>query len=1139
MSSTFNITPPTPGHTLTVSNLPGCSQALLLAQWAKSYAQPFIVICPDLNSAHRLERELGVLGTVPVFLFPDWETLPYEHFSPHPDIISERLSTLYNLQNLKQGIVILPITTLLQQVVPPSYLEQQYFVHKVGEQQDFEAFKNKLLRQGYIGVPEVQQHGEMSVRGSIIDIYPMGSALPIRMDFDDNVIDSLRYFEVDTQKTTTKVDDIQLLPAREYPLSETAITHFRSAWRACFESDPSKSPVYQQISQGLGAQGVEYYLPLFFEKMAQLWDYFPTQSIIVLEEQLTITADSFWKSLKERYEARTWDITYPPLPPEQLYTPVDQVWAALKQFGKIQFSAQEKGMTFNFQGLPDLSVTTKEHPLKKLQDFLATQTIPVLFLAESLGRLEVLKELLAKSELYPKTYPNIQDFWATPDRYGIAQGNLEAGLVVIGEWIVICEADLYGSRIMQRRRRKSVRKTTPLEDGIRSLAELEIGAPIVHINHGVGRYAGLIELPVEGRTQEFMVIHYAKEDKLYVPVMSLNLVSRYSNGGITETAPLHQLGTPTWDKAKQKALEKARDTAAELLELYSKRAAKPGNAFNLDKEAYFEFSNTFKFEETADQTRAITEVLEDLQRPTPMDRLVCGDVGFGKTEVALRAAFVAIQNGKQVAVLVPTTLLAQQHFETFRDRLVGFPFKVEVLSRFRSAKETTEVLAGLAKGTVDLVIGTHKLLQPSIKFKNLGLLIIDEEHRFGVHHKEKLKALRAEVDILTLTATPIPRTLNMALGNIRDLSIITTPPLKRLAIKTFIREYDEQVIQEAIFRELLRGGQVYYLHNDVQDMENTAARLQNLVPQARIGIAHGQMRERDLESVMSDFYHQRFSVLVCSTIIETGIDIPSANTILIERADNFGLAQLHQLRGRVGRSHHQAYAYLLTPRDKKLTGDATKRLEALESATALGSGFVIASQDLEIRGAGELLGDAQSGNINSIGFALYMELLQKTVKALQEGKGRIDFDSLTPQTEIDLKIATLFPHTYVPDVHTRLVLYKRLSQVTNNQELRDLQIELIDRFGGLPEPTQHLLQVTTLRLQAEVLGIQKIEAHAKGGKFIFNQQPQVSIEKLIGLIQQSPQVYKLHGGHTLQFQTALTAPVERLKFIETLLEKLN
>ncbi|MBC9251366.1 transcription-repair coupling factor [Pseudomonas alcaligenes] len=1123
-------------------NLPGAALSLAIAE-AASAAQRFtLLLTADSQSAERLQEELAFFAPdLPVLHFPDWETLPYDLFSPHQDIISQRIAALYRLPQLKHGVLVVPVSTALHRLAPTRFLLGSGLLLDVGQKLDVEEMRARLEAAGYRCVDTVYEHGEFTVRGALIDLFPMGSETPFRIDLFDDEIETLRTFDPETQRSVDKVESIRLLPAREFPLDKKSVTDFRGRFRERFDVDFRRCPIYQDLSTGITPAGIEYYLPLFFEESATLFDYLPGDTQVFSLPGIEKAAEQFWNDARNRYEERKVDPERPLLPPADLFLPVEDCFARLKSWPRVVISQDdvEPGVgheRFDARTLPDLAIQAKaSEPLAALRRFIEEYPGRVLFCAESAGRREVLLELLARLKLKPLEVAGWPEFTASKERLAICIAPLDEGLLLDG-LALVAESPLFGQRVMQRRRREKSRDGG--DNVIKNLTELREGAPVVHIDHGVGRYLGLVTMEFDGQAAEFLALMYAEEAKLYVPVASLHLIARYT-GSDDALAPLHRLGSETWQKAKRKAAEQVRDVAAELLDIYARRAAREGYAFKDPLADYATFSAGFPFEETPDQQNAIDAVREDMLAAKPMDRLVCGDVGFGKTEVAMRAAFIAVHSGRQVAVLVPTTLLAQQHYNSFRDRFADWPVTVEVMSRFKSAKEVDEAVAKLAEGKIDIVIGTHKLLQDDVRFKNLGLAIIDEEHRFGVRQKEQLKALRSEVDILTLTATPIPRTLNMAVSGMRDLSIIATPPARRLSVRTFVMEQNNPTIKEALLRELLRGGQVYYLHNDVKTIEKCAADLAELVPEARIGIGHGQMRERDLEQVMSDFYHKRFNVLIASTIIETGIDVPSANTIIIERADKFGLAQLHQLRGRVGRSHHQAYAYLLTPPRKQMTDDAQKRLEAIANAQDLGAGFVLATHDLEIRGAGELLGDGQSGQIQAVGFTLYMEMLERAVKAIRKGEQPNLDQPLGGGPEINLRVPALIPEDYLPDVHARLILYKRIANAADEDGLKELQVEMIDRFGLLPEATKNLVRITLLKLQAEKLGIKKIDAGPQGGRIEFAGDTCVDPMVLIKLIQGQPNRYKFEGATLFKFQVPMERPEERFNTLEALLERLT
>lgn len=1125
-------------HKILGNVLPG-ADALAISEISEQNQNLTVVVTPDTRSAVRLSRVLSELSSQNVCLFPDWETLPYDTFSPHQEIISSRLSALFHLQNAKKGIFLLPISTLMQRLCPPQYLQHNVLLIKKGDRLVIDKMRLQLEAAGYRAVEQVLEHGEYAVRGALLDLFPMGSAVPFRLDFFDDEIDSIRTFDVDTQRTLDEINSINLLPAHEFPTDDKGIEFFRAQFRETFgeiRRDPEH--IYQQISKGTLISGIEYWQPLFFAEMATLFDYLPEQTLFVDMENNQMQGERFYQDAKQRYEQRKMDPMRPLLSPEKLWLNVDEVNRRLKSYPRITFKAEKvrssvRQKNLPVAALPEVTIQSQQkEPLGQLRQFIEHFKGNLLFSVETEGRRETLLDLLSPLKLKPKQIQSLEQI--ENEKFSLLVSSLEQGFIIEQSLpvAIIGEANLLGERVQQRSRDK--RKTINPDTLVRNLAELKIGQPVVHLDHGVGRYGGLITLDTGGIKAEYLLLNYANESKLYVPVTSLHLISRYV-GGSDESAPLHKLGNEAWAKSRQKAAEKIRDVAAELLDVYAQSEAKKGFAFKYDREEFQQFSATFPFEETYDQEMAINAVISDMCQPKAMDRLVCGDVGFGKTEVAMRAAFLAVMNHKQVAVLVPTILLAQQHYENFKDRFANLPVNVEVLSRFKTAKEQKQILENLAEGKVDILIGTHKLIQSDVKFNDLGLLIIDEEHRFGVGQKEKIKQLRANIDILTLTATPIPRTLNMAMNGIRDLSIISTPPARRLSIKTFVRQNDDLVVREAILREILRGGQVYYLHNDVASIENTAEKLTALVPEARVIVGHGQMRERELERVMSDFYHQRYNVLVCSTIIETGIDVPTANTIIIERADHFGLAQLHQLRGRVGRSHHQAYAYLLTPPPKMMTKDAERRLDALENLDNLGAGFILATHDLEIRGAGELLGNEQSGQIESIGFSLYMELLDAAVKALKEGREPSLEELTQQQADIELRVPALLPDDYLGDVNMRLSFYKRIAAAESKAELDELKVELIDRFGLLPDATENLLQITELRLLVEPLNVVRIDAGTQGGFIEFSAKAQVNPDKFIQLIQKEPIVYRFDGPFKFKFMKDLSDNKVRLEFVVDLL----
>ncbi|MCU4329591.1 transcription-repair coupling factor [Acinetobacter pittii] len=1126
-----------------VGSLLGSSAALLFKEIAVQHSSLLVVVARNNQHVAQLESELEFYGIKPT-IFPDWEILPYDRLSPHQDIVSERLAILSNMP--QKGVLLISASTLAQRVAPYSWVLGEHFDIRVGQKFDLEQQKLRLVQAGYHLVDTVYDHGEFAVRGSIMDIFASGQDAPIRIDLFDDEIDTLKFFDPETQRTTTTLKSFTVLPAKEFPLKE-ARSIFRDRYSELFPTaNPKKNPIYQDVLDGIASPGIEFYLPLFFDKthmqsQSTLTTYFPKNCIVITNNDIDIDLTSFWKEVFRRYEDRRHNADQPILPPDELFIAPNNLLSALNQFPRMLVSAEaveEKAGALNLkvEQPPKLPVDPKkDKPFAIVKKYIDEANHPVLLVAESAGRRESLRDGLRASLGDIPSVDSFEQFQKSQFAIAITNAPLDRGLLLTDELSVISENQLYEHRVVQRRRKRQ--QEVSEEFLIRSLTELSIGAPVVHIDHGVGRYAGLITLAIEGQDYEFLQLDYAEEAKVYVPVTNLHLISRYS-GGDPDLAPLHKIGTDAWSKAKRKALEQIHDVAAELLHIQARRQSKPGFGFEVDQSLYMQFASGFAYEETLDQANAIEATLYDMQQAKPMDRLVCGDVGFGKTEVAMRAAFVAVQNGKQVAVLVPTTLLAQQHYESFKDRFADWPVRIEVLSRFGSNKTHTKNIEDLAEGKVDIVVGTHKLLQENVQFKDLGLMVVDEEHRFGVRDKERIKALRADVDMLTLTATPIPRTLNMAFSGMRDLSIIATPPARRLAVKTFVQEHTEASIKEAILRELLRGGQVYFLHNEVDTIERAAENIRVLVPEARVAVAHGQMRERELEQVMQQFYHKEYNVLVCSTIIETGIDVPNANTILIERADKLGLAQLHQLRGRVGRSHHQAYAYLLVPSIKHLKGDAEKRLDAIQRASTLGAGFMLATEDLEIRGAGELLGEQQSGSMQAIGYSLYMEMLEKATKAIQQGKTP-NFDApLSLTAEINLHIPALIPDEYLGDVHQRLLFYKRISNTDTQEKLDNIRMELIDRFGVPPQSVKHLFSVHQIRLKAEQLGITKIDINTQGGNIEFSPDTPVQAITIIQLMQKHPTYYRMEGGQRLKVMVQLEEQEKRIQFINDLLAKL-
>jgi len=1133
-----------PGKRFALPRPPGSADALLLARLAereKAAGRPTAIVTSGAGDAQRLLDELVFFAPdLRVCLFPDWETLPYDTFSPHQDLISERLATLWSISQGEADVVIVPATTALYRVAPPSFLAG-YTFHFADKQKLQESkLKAQLTLAGYNHVTQVVSPGEYAVRGGLIDLFPMGSAVPYRVDLFDDEIDSIRTFDPDSQRSLYPVPEVRLLPGREFPMDDEARARFRSRWRELLEGDPTKSRIYKDMGNGVATAGIEYYLPLFFDETATVFDYLGTQATLVLHGDLEPAFQRFWQDTRDRHRLLQGDPERPILPPETLFLTIEQFYARANEQAQLALrpGTQDVADSALFQKLPDIAVVRgAEEPLARFKQHLASTTERTLLLAESAGRRESLLDFFRASHLSPPAFDSLAEFQASDEKLGIATAALTEGFRWIEEAIdFVTETELFAAGPTTRRRKKQ-EQVSDVEALIKDLSELNVGDPVVHAQHGIGRYKGLVNLDLGQGNTEFLHLEYADKATLYVPVSQLHQISRYT-GVSADEAPLHKLGSGQWEKARRKAAEQVRDTAAELLNIYARRAAREGHAFRFSPQDYETFANDFGFEETADQNAAIHAVIQDMISPQPMDRLVCGDVGFGKTEVALRAAFIAVTGGKQVAFLAPTTLLAEQHYQTLVDRFSKWPVKVAEMSRFRSQKEITAAAKGLADGSVDIVVGTHKLLSNTIKFKNLGLLIIDEEHRFGVRHKEAMKALRAEVDVLTLTATPIPRTLGMALEGLRDLSVIATAPQRRLAIKTFVRNEGNGVVREAVLRELKRGGQVYFLHNEVETIENRRERLEHLLPEARIAVAHGQMPERELERVMRDFVAQRFNVLLCSTIIETGIDVPTANTIVISRADKFGLAQLHQLRGRVGRSHHQAYAYLMVPDLESLTKQAAQRLDAIQQMEELGSGFYLAMHDLEIRGAGEVLGENQSGNMLEVGFQLYNEMLSEAVKSLKAGKEPDLLAPLSATTEINLHAPALLPEDYCGDVHLRLSFYKKLATAKNTDQIDSLLEEIVDRFGKLPPQAQNLVDVHRLRVLARPYGVVKVDAAPGVTNISFRPNPPIDSLRIIELVQKNRHI-KLAGNEKLRIERELKEPKDRAQMVRDVLRSLG
>jgi transcription-repair coupling factor (superfamily II helicase) len=1106
--------------------LAGSSDALALTRLAAE-SRPLAVLAANALDAARLLEEIAWFAAemrpqLRACLLPDWETLPYDSFSPHHDLVSERLATLYRIQRGEFDVVIVPVVTALVRLCPPAYLAAYTFFLRQGERLDAEALRRQLALAGYSAVTQVVTPGEFCFRGGIVDLFPMGSAVPYRLDLDDDLVETIRTFDVDSQRTLYSVKEVRLLPAREFPMDEDGRSKFRGRWRELFEGDPSKRRLYKDVSNGVPAAGVEYYLPLFFDQLATVFDYLPADATLAFHHDVAGAVTAFWQDAQSRYKMLGGDPDRPLLPPAQLFLPAEEFHARAKSFARIdllEIAEVAPQQHFTSVPLPPLAVDRRAHdPVAALKTFVAGAGLRVLLSAESAGRRETMLAYFADYGLRPLVLNSYEEFAKAENPFSITVSPLSNGFIVPAEgWAVVTEAELYAGTA--RRKSRGAKAQSSVEGMLRDLSELKVGDPVVHVQHGIGRYGGLVNLDLGEGMTEFLLLQYDGGDKLYVPVSQLEVISRYS-GAQPEDAPLHKLGSGQWDKARARAAKQVRDTAAELLDLYAKRAARLGHAFDVKQHDLEAFADGFGFEETPDQAAAIAAVVGDMTAGKPMDRLICGDVGFGKTEVALRAAFVAVADRKQVAILCPTTLLAEQHFQTFTDRFADWPVRIAELSRFKNSKEISSTTEKLVTGDIDIVIGTHKLLSKGIKFRRLGLAIIDEEHRFGVHQKEALKRLRAEVDVLTLTATPIPRTLALSLEGLRDFSVIATAPERRLAIKTFVSAHSDGLIREAVLRELRRGGQVYYLHNEVETIENAHDRLARLLPEARLAVAHGQMRERELERVMREFTQQRTNVLLCSTIIETGIDNPNANTMVIHRADKFGLAQLHQLRGRVGRSHHQAYAYLLIPSEESLGKQAKKRLEAIQMMEELGSGFYLAMHDLEIRGAGEVLGASQSGQIQEVGFDLYSRMLERAVRALKDGKA-IDLDqALDGAAEVKLHVPALLPETYCDDVHERLTLYKRLANCKTQEELDHMHEELIDRFGLLPEPAKVLLESHRLRLLAAPLGVTRVDATHETLQLQFANDAPVERAKVIALVQKRKNL-RLAGPDRLRLEAKM------------------
>ncbi|MES2686605.1 MAG: transcription-repair coupling factor [Pseudomonadota bacterium] len=1142
-----------PGKRYTLPQPTGSADALLLAQLGlkeKAAGKLTAIVTSDAVTAQRLIDEMAFFAPdLRCALFPDWETLPYDTFSPHQDLISERLATLWRLhasggQRDKDSgvdVVIVPATTALYRLAPPAFLAGYTFHFKVKQKLDEAKLKSQLTLAGYSHVTQVVSPGEYAVRGGLIDLFPMGSPVPYRVDLFDDEIDSIRTFDPDSQRSLYPVPEVRLLPGREFPMDDDARARFRSRWRELLEGDPTKSRIYKDIGNGVATAGIEYYLPLFFEETATVFDYLGSDAMVVLHGDLEPAFQRFWQDTKDRYRLVRDAPDRPALPPESLFLSTEQFYARANDYPQLALrpAIEDVADSAHYQKLGEMSVVRgAEDPLARFKAHIRNTPQRVLLLAESDGRRESLLDFLRASSLSPPAFDSLEDFQTSPEKLGIATAAVNTGFSwLAGDIDFVTETELFAAGAVTRRRNKKQEQVSDVEALIKDLSELNVGDPVVHSAHGIGRYKGLINMDLGQGTTEFLHLQYADDATLYVPVSQLQQISRYT-GVSADEAPLHRLGSGQWEKAKRKAAEQVRDSAAELLNIYARRAAREGHAFRYSPDDYETFANDFGFDETADQRAAIHAVIQDMISPRPMDRLVCGDVGFGKTEVALRAAFIAITGGKQVALLAPTTLLAEQHYQTLVDRFAKWPVKVAEMSRFRSGKEITAAIKGIADGSIDIVVGTHKLLSQDVKFQRLGLLIIDEEHRFGVRHKEAMKAMRAEVDVLTLTATPIPRTLGMALEGLRDLSVIATAPQRRLAIKTFVRSESNGVIREAVLRELKRGGQVYFLHNEVETIQNRREKLEALLPEARIAVAHGQMPERELEKVMKDFVAQRYNLLLCSTIIETGIDVPTANTIVMSRADKFGLAQLHQLRGRVGRSHHQAYAYLMVPDIEGLTKQASQRLEAIQQMEELGSGFYLAMHDLEIRGTGEVLGENQSGNMMEIGFQLYNEMLNEAVASLKAGREPDLLSPLNVSTDIHLHAPALLPSDYCGDVHLRLSFYKKLATAKTADQIDALLEEIVDRFGKLPAQAQTLIDVHRLRVLAKPYGVVKVDAAPTVINITFKKDPPINSMAIMHLIQKNRHI-KLAGNDKLRIERELKEPKDRAQMVRDVLRSLG
>ena len=1102
----------------------------------KAQLDQFLVVLTDsVHHSQILEREIRWCSPqkdLQILHFPVWDTLPYDVFSPNPEIVSERLDFLHRVKDAgKHAIVVMPVQNLMQKLPQPSYISGRTLLLHVGDVFDMHSKRTALEKNGYVAVSEVREPGEFAVRGGVFDIFPSGTLEAYRIELFDDEIETIRVFDTDTQLSVKSIEEIRVMPANEYPFDEPARKRFLAHFREQFDVDTRKASIYQDIRKAVRFSGIEQYLPFFHDSMTHLFEYLPDDAVFVHCHHSDAVLKTWEKQIKARYEDRRHDVQRPILQPDQLYLNASTTTDLLAEHHNIHLNDQHASEPLELA--TQLPTQYKEDNPRSLDEWLSQHKERVLICADSPGRQDAILRKLKTSQKDYQPIQHINEFLYGDMQRAIVVAPISNGTHVRSRNVLVFdEGCLFGARA--NRSRKTTRFKANPEDIISNLTDLHIDSPIVHIDHGVGRYRGLQQLDYDGEA-EYLELEYLGGDKLFVPVSSLHLVSRYT-GASEEHAPWHRLGSDQWRRSKEKAAKKIKDVAAELLALYAKRESQSGEPISLDQQEYEKFCQGFPFEETEDQLNAIDAVLKDMQARKHMDRVVCGDVGFGKTEIALRAAFVAANAGRQVALLAPTTLLAQQHFDNFLDRFAPFPVNVALLSRFVSSADTKKTLSQLANGQVDVVIGTHKMLQKDIRFKNLGLVVIDEEHRFGVRQKDRLKELRADVDILTLTATPIPRTLNTALSGLRDLSIIATPPKARLSIKTEVIEWQNSMIREACQREIQRGGQVYFLHNEVQTIEQMAETIQKINPDARVRLAHGQMPEQELQKVMVDFYKQRFNVLVCTTIIESGIDVPTANTIIMNRADKLGLAQLHQLRGRVGRSHHKAFAFLIIPSWKAITADARKRLEAIESLEDLGAGFTLATHDMEIRGAGELLGEGQSGQIQSIGFNLYCELLDRAVQALKDGEEIDILDDADKQIEIELNIPALIPEDYIFDVFTRLTLYKKMNNAKSVENLDQLRVELIDRFGQVPDGTHNLFQILKLKLLAPRHHIKSIVMNEDFASIRFHEHTQALAAKLIQLVQKQPTVYKPLPDNGLKMLGEFTLAEQRIDAVKQLFD---